>query len=138
MYRFLSRRVDVFLPTQLDCPATRIEVSTQYTFSEFEVEGTFRELQRRVRWPPAGRTGIGKRQLSRDQELELSRRLKADEPPNIFDDLMLEALELSEIHDDHRLALVTAGTAFETYLQIRLATEYQARGITVLPGKGKT
>jgi hypothetical protein len=132
VYRHLSGHVDVFLPSRDDSALIRVAVSNDYIFTEKELQGQFREVARIYGRPREERTGIGKSRLSNAETLTLARRLREGNSVRIFEELFSESRELSLIHDNHHLAIVTAEAGFETYLQWRLAIEYEARGILAL------
>ena len=132
-YRLVSGHVDVFAPTEFDTPVARIELARNYSFTDTRLNGEFTLVARQFRLPADARSGVGKARLSEAQLGELTRRLRTGERPHISDELFMEVKELREMHRDFRLALVVAGTGFETWLQWRVLEEFRLRGITHHP-----
>jgi len=133
VYRLVSWQTDVFLPTQPDSPAVRIEIARNYTFSDGSLTGEFTTVSQNLRMPADPRSGSGKPPLSEAQITDLDHRLRTGKKLHISEELRLEAWELGAMHRNFRLALVVANTAFETWLQWRVLKEFRLRSVTHYP-----
>jgi len=132
-YRLVCNQVDVFIPSKEDSSVIRVEIAEKFSETGDELIGEFRGVSRIFNVPAHASNPPNKAPLPESLRLELARRLRAGEQLHVSDSLQLEAMELSRIHGDHRLAMVTMGTGFETYIQWRIAEEFRARGITHYP-----
>lgn len=134
-YRVASGEVDVKIPGEAASPIVQTLVATDYTVTKEEVVAIFKVVRGDFHWLPASLTGATKTLLSKSQVHELGVQLDEGSVPRLYDELLLEAKELSFVSGNHRLALVIAQTGFETYVQARLIDECRYRKIATLTSK---
>jgi hypothetical protein len=129
VYRAHCQEIDVTIPQEGDSPIVELAVSDDYTFSEDEATASFRTINQAFHWSNPEVTGILKQPLAESVAVGLVAQLRDSTAPELFRELMIEAKGLSQLRSSHALSIVVAGAALEAYLQSRLGTECEIRGI---------
>jgi hypothetical protein len=131
-YRVVADEVDVSTPREDDSPVVEVGVSTRYLINGKRIEGQFSLVQREFRWTAPELTGLLKPVLAHEKVLSFSQQLESGAGPEVFNELLIEAKQLSYIHGDHRLSVVVAQAGFEAYVQWILLKEASLRGLSTL------
>lgn len=134
-YRVASGEVDVKVPGEAASPLVETLIATDYTLTKDQVVAIFKVVKRDLHWLPASLTGATKTLLSKSKVHEFAVQLDEGSVPRLYDELLLEAKELSFVSGNHRLALVIAQAGFEAYVQARLIDECKHRNIATLTSK---
>lgn len=131
-YRLIANQVDVRIPNEADSPIIEVRAGDDYSFSTDEIDAKLAIISRRFQWPLPKLSGAVKESLSEEKIALLRDVLRQGDEPATFQQLLLEAKELSVVHGDHRISVIISQSAFEVYVQSRLAEECKVRGMTEL------
>lgn len=140
-YRLVTQEEDVVNPRLIDSPVLEVFISKKYEFTSEGCTGEFQPFKRQYFWMNPLTSGHLKPRMSDDQARELSKLLQTGASIPLFQQLLADAKELSHIRGQHDLAIIVIENAFEVYLQQRLISACESRGITDLPygrGRGET
>lgn len=132
-YRTVSDELDVRVPEITDSPIILIAGADDYQISGQVLEGKFKLLSRQFRWLPAEATGIAKPEWDQAKIRRLETKLARGAEIPIFEELFLEAKQLSKVQQNHRLAIVVIGNAFELFVREALHKECVRRNLRQLP-----
>ena len=128
-YRLIANQVEVRIPNEADSPIIEVRAGTDYSFNTEEIDAKLAMISRRFQWPLPKLSGAVKEALSNDKIALLGNLLRQGDEPAMFQQLLLEAKELSIVHGDHRISVIISQSAFEVYVQSRLTEECKIRGV---------
>lgn len=131
-YRFVSDEVTAHREEVATSAVVKIYTSTDYKFGPDGFEALFGLTSRILNWDPPQTLGIAKDVLSEGRIEALADSLAADSELDLHLSLLLDAKEMSFSHERHNFAIVLIETAFEVFLQTRLAADCKKRRIAEL------
>ncbi|MEE9391862.1 MAG: hypothetical protein V3W41_05080 [Planctomycetota bacterium] len=131
-YRLAANEVDVPIPNLASSPVVELAVADDYKMDEGGAEGEFHTIYRQFQWPLPATKGLLKPRMDPQRTEAFVKHLRSGKEPDLYAEQLLEAKELSRLHGNHRLAIVVAQGAFESFFQRRLLEECEARGINNL------
>jgi hypothetical protein len=140
-YRLVTQEEDVTKPTIGDAPIVDIFISDNYEFTSGGTNAKFRPYKQLYNWMNPTKTGHLKEVMTDESARKLASLLESGAPIQLFQQLLLDAKELSHVRGEHDLAIIVIENAFEVFLQQRLVSACEARGRTELPygrGRGET
>ncbi|CBK43063.1 protein of unknown function [Nitrospira defluvii] len=139
MYRLVANQVDVRVPNESDSPIVELRAGTEYSFSLNEIDAKLATVNRLFQWDLPSTSGAVKGILTEAKLTEFGNYLRQGSEPELYQQFLLEAKELSKVHGDHRLSVVVAQSAFEVYAQSRLIQECKLRNLrTLLSVRGES
>lgn len=138
-YRMFSSDTDVVKFPINEIPCVEILTADQYySFDKEGFEGNLRPFKRIYNWMNAESLGHLKEEFTQTNLEIIRKRLEENIEVPIYNELLLDARELSHNYKKHDLAIVVIENAFETFLQKKLIFICQNRNITQLEyGRGK-
>ena len=135
VYRWNTNEKDV---RSYDSSATQIiliATADNYTLTDQHVSGTFKPALHRISLEHPILRGRRKSYVLEDVKIKLQNALQTENRLELYQELLLQARESYFIKRSYDLAVVTAETAFEVFLQHRLIAVCTSLSILTLDGK---
>lgn len=121
-----------------DSPVIEIMVSEQVENDGDWLQADFKHYTATFNWEDPFKMGYHKQDFSDDKIQHFGNQLLEGEKVALYNQLLLDANIQSKFFENHAMAVILIGTAFEVFLQETLIKHCEKRKIEMLPvGRGK-
>jgi hypothetical protein len=137
-YKAYTGDSDVYIPATFETPITSYYHSVDSVHENGTVSGTFNVLARVHNGAEFTVAGLSKGVFNQEQKQGFQDMLNNPDAVPVFRQLLAEAKHHQLVRNDYKIAIITVANAFEVYMQARLISECEHRGITSIPvGRGQ-